>query len=413
MTEKLRADWPTPSPSIEMKPSLQFDTFEESVRLAGRRLPRSIFHEVSNGAARGITQRENINAFEELAFRPLAAKWHEPRDLSVCVLGTPMSMPVLIDPIGGLRIVHPRGGVAVAKAAGDAGVICALSNVVGHSIGTIAATATGPIWQQLYMMHGRAAAERTIEEARQAGCAALAVTVDMAVQPRRRTHMRISLDNLRRYAPELMMRPRWTLSFLRDGTQLKLPAATPSNGVLSPRYTVVWEDFTWIRQQWNGPLVIKGIINADDARRALDAGASAIIVSNHGGLGLDGVRATLRALPEVVEAVDGRAEVLIDGGIRRGSDVVKAIALGARAVLIGRPYVMGLAIAGEAGVRRVLENFRYEIDHALGLLGCPSISAVDRSYLDLPPIQKCPQCGSYTGLQRQGPPPSRRVRSVT
>ena len=183
------------------------------------------------------------------------------------------------------------------------------------------------------------------------------------------------------FGAELVVRPGWTARFIRDGMRLAVPNTVMAPANAFPRYTATWDDFAWIRQQWRGPLVVKGIISADDARRSVDVGASAIIVSNHGGLTLDGAPATLRKLPEVLQAVGGAAEVLIDGGVRQGTDVVKAVALGARAVLIGRPYAMALAVAGETGVRHMLETLRYEIERTLALLGCPSIAALDQSHL--------------------------------
>jgi isopentenyl diphosphate isomerase/L-lactate dehydrogenase-like FMN-dependent dehydrogenase len=378
----LRSDWPAPTPSPEPRKRDRFDSFEDVQRLARRRLPRSLFVELATGGGRGITLRENMRAFDDIMFRPRAAVFQERRDLRVSVLGTPISMPVLIDPIGGLRLFHPSGGPAVARAAGNAGTICAVSMVVGHTISEVTAAATGPLWQQLYMLQGREAAERTIDEAQRAGYTALVVTVDTAVRARRRSAMRINVQNMLEFGPELIVRPAWTARFIRDGMQLAVPNAVLAAANAFPRYTATWDDFAWIREQWRGPLVVKGIMSADDARRSLDVGASAIIVSNHGGLTLDGAPATLRKLPEVLQAVGGSAaEVLLDGGVRQGTDVVKAIALGAKAVLIGRPYAMALAAAGETGVRHMLEVLRYEIERTLALLGCPSIAVLDQSYL--------------------------------
>jgi isopentenyl diphosphate isomerase/L-lactate dehydrogenase-like FMN-dependent dehydrogenase len=258
--------------------------------------------------------------------------------------------------------------------------------VVGHKISEVRAAATGPLWQQLYMLQGREAAERTIDEAQRAGYSALVVTVDTAVRARRRSAMRINAKNILEFGPELIVRPGWTARFVRDGMQLAVPNTVLAPANAFPRYTATWDDFAWIREQWRGPMVVKGIVNADDARRSVDVGASAIIVSNHGGLTLDGAPATLRKLPEVLQAVGSSTEVMLDGGVRQGTDVVKAVALGARAVLIGRPYAMALAAAGETGVRHMLEILRYEIDRTLGLLGCPSIAVLDQSYLQLPRI---------------------------
>jgi isopentenyl diphosphate isomerase/L-lactate dehydrogenase-like FMN-dependent dehydrogenase len=380
----LRANWPVPAPAPELRRPDRFESYESVQRLARKRLPRSLFSELANGAGRGITQRENMRAFDEITFRPRAAVFNDARDLRATVLGTPVSMPVLVDPIGGLRLFHPSGGPGVARAAEAAGTICAVSMAVGHSVSEMRAASRGPLWQQLYMIQGREAAERIMDEAQRAGYVALVVTVDTAIRTRRQSAMRINVQNILEFAPELLVRPRWTLGFLRDGMQLAVPNSVLAPSNATPRYTATWEDFAWIRQQWRGPLVVKGIVSADDARRSVDIGAQAIVVSNHGGITFDGSPATLRKLPEVLKAVPGNIEVFLDSGVRQGTDVVKAIALGARAVLIGRPYAMALAADGERGVRYVLEQFRYETDRTLGLLGCPSIAQLDRSYIETP-----------------------------
>lgn len=380
-TKGLRADWPSPTPIPELRKREQFESYEEVQQLARRRLPRSLFSELANGASRGISQRENIRAFDDILFRPRAAVYNDRRDLAVTVLGTPVSMPVLIDPIGGLRLFNPSGGPAVARAAEGAGTICAVSMAVGHSVAEMRKASRGPLWQQLYMLGGREVAEKLIDDAQNAGYRALVVTVDTPIRARRQSAMRINLQNILEFGPELLVRPRWTWGFLRDGMGLAVPNSILGNP--SPRYTATWEDFAWIRTQWRGPLVVKGITNSEDARRSLDIGAQAVIVSNHGGIALDGHPSTLSRLPEVIQAVAGRAEVLLDSGVRQGTDVIKAIALGARAVLIGRPYAMALAASGETGVRHMLELFRYETDRTLGLIGCPSIASLDRSYLQL------------------------------
>jgi L-lactate dehydrogenase (cytochrome) len=252
---------------------------------------------------------------------------------------------------------------------------------------------------------GRAASEAAIDRARRAGFSALYVTIDTPVAGLRERDFRGGMKELLggslaaklRFLPQFVTRPRWVAGFLRDGGVPRLanvvrPGEQPMTlvdvvGALA-RSGVTWEDFRWIRQIWPGPLVAKGVLTGDDARRAIDHGATAIVVSNHGGRQLDSAAATLRALPEVVAAVNGQVEVLMDGGIRRGSDIVKAICLGARAVLIGRAYVYGLAAAGEAGVARALEILRADVERTLKLLGCPSIAALDASYVEAPAWQR-------------------------
>ena len=376
----------TPLQPVKSAPPLrrrnQFDSYDEALRIASRRLPRSIYSELAGGPDRGRTAERNTSAFDEVMFKPRSAIATRDRELSTTVLGHRISMPVILAPVGGLRIVHPLGAPAAVRAAGDARTIAAVSMSAGHSVEEVSAAAGGPLWQQIYLSRGRAHAETIIEQAVRHEYAALVVTVDSAVLPKRRPAFRINLQNAMEFAPELALRPGWTWRFVRDGLQLRL--VNDAVGASGPPTKMIaeWDDFGWIRRLWNGPLIIKGIITPDDARRALAAGADAIVVSNHGGLTLDGTIPTLHALPGIVQAVDGAAEILLDGGVRQGTDVIKALALGARAVLIGRPYLMGLAIAEEAGVRNVLENFRYEIDRTLGFLGAQSLSDIAPSMIE-------------------------------
>ena len=265
----------------------------------------------------------------------------------------------------------------------------------------VKAATTGPAWFQLYLVGGREVAEGAIERARVAGFSALVVTIDTAVAGMRERDPRNGMKQLLGssvvakipFIPNILMHPRWLVGFLTDGGTPHLQnIVEPGKGPMPlmdvtaalARAVVTWEDLRWLRKVWPGPIVIKGVLTGEDAKRAIDEGAAAIIVSNHGGRQLDGVSATLRALPEIVTAVDKRVEVLMDGGIRRGSDIVKAICLGAQAVLIGRAYAYGLAAAGPAGVARAIEILRSDVERTLVLLGCPSISALDRSYVRVP-----------------------------
>jgi isopentenyl diphosphate isomerase/L-lactate dehydrogenase-like FMN-dependent dehydrogenase len=366
--------------------------------LARRRLPRVVFDYVDGGAEDEITLRENRRAFEDVTFRPRHAVAISDCDLRTRVLGCDLSIPVLLAPVGYSRVIHASGEVAAARAAGQAGTGYILSTISGYPLEEVKAASVGPVFYQLYVMGGREVAEGALERARNAGYAGLFVTVDTAVAGMRERDFRNGMKELLgrgfidklRFSPQVLARPRWLTSFLLDGGVRALPnVVVPGRGPMPlidvaaalAQSTISWEDMRWIHDVWRGPIIIKGVLTAEDARRAMDEGAAAIVVSNHGGRQLDGVQAALRALPEIVSAVNGRTEVLMDGGIRRGADIVKALCLGARAVLCGRAYAYGLAAAGEAGVARALEILRTDLERTLRLLGCPSVAMLDRSYI--------------------------------
>jgi isopentenyl diphosphate isomerase/L-lactate dehydrogenase-like FMN-dependent dehydrogenase len=370
-------------------------------RLAQAHLPRAVFDYIDGGAEGEVTLRENCRAFEEMQFRPRNAVAVRKVSLRTTVLGTELSMPLLLAPVGFSRLICPRGEVCAAQAAAKAGIGYVLTTISGSSLEDVGAASTGCRWYQLYLVGGREAAEAALERARAAGFTVLAITIDTGTFGFRERDIRngagtligASLAGKLRFFPQVLAHPLWLAGFLRDGRMLVLPnVMVPGRGPLPLSETqaslassvVTWEDFAWIRKRWPGPIVVKGVLTADDARRSLDEGASGVVVSNHGGRQLDGAPATLRALPEVVKAVGGRAQVLLDGGIRRGSDIAKAICLGARAVLIGRAYAYGLGAAGEAGASRAIEILRADLDRALALLGCQSITDLNRSYVDLP-----------------------------
>jgi isopentenyl diphosphate isomerase/L-lactate dehydrogenase-like FMN-dependent dehydrogenase len=360
----------------------RFGSYEELEALTRRRLPKALFHDMMHGAGRGVTARRNCIAFDEVEFVPRAAVGWPSRDLTTTVLGTKVSMPVLLSPVGALRLVHPHGAVGAARAARDAGVICAVSMYAGHTPEDVGqAVPDGLRWQQLYLSRGRPRAEQVIAQAAAHGFRALVVTVDTPVSPKRSASISISLRSALEYGPDLVRRPRWLARFLRDG--MRLAAA---NEALGPRVneTALWSDMAWIKERWDGPLVVKGVVTAEDARRAVGAGADAIVVSNHGGMSVDGAPATLTCLQDVIVGADGQAEILLDGGIRQGADVVKAVAMGARAVMIGRPGLAGLGVAGQAGVAAVLEMFRDQVDIVLAMIGCPSVTALDTSFVRIP-----------------------------
>lgn len=374
---------------------------EDLRRLAQRRLPRPVFDYLDGGAEDEVTLRENTRAFQAISFRPRGAMATKKCDLAVCVLGQELSLPAMLAPIGYSRLMHPGGEVAAAKVAGEAGTAYILSTISGHKLEAVKSATRGPAWYQLYLLGGREAAEAGIERARAAGYSALVITVDTAVAGMRERDLRNGMKELvggpflakLPYLPEILAHPRWLAGFLADGGMPRLEnIVVPRQGPMKlldvaaalVDAAVTWDDLRWIRKVWPGPVVVKGILTAEDAERAVDEGAAAIVVSNHGGRQLDSVSATIRALPEVAAAVKGRTEVLMDGGIRRGSDIVKAICSGARAVLIGRAYAYGLAAAGEAGVTRAIEILKADMERTLQLLGCPSVRALDRSYVELP-----------------------------
>jgi len=369
--------------------------------LARLRLPRPVFDYLDGGADGEVTLRENCRVFDDVTFRPRYAVPVSDCDLRTRVLGFEVSFPALLAPVGYSRLMHPDGEKGAARAAGRAGTAYILSTISGHRVEDVKAASSGPVCFQLYLMGGREASEAVIERARVAGCAALVVTIDTPVAGMRERDFRNGMKELMGgsllskipFLPQMLARPGWLVSYLLDGGLSRLPnVVIPGKGPMElidvaaalARAAVTWDDLGWIRKHWTGPIVIKGLLTGDDARRAVDAGAAAVVVSNHGGRQLDGVSPSLRALPEVVAAVGGQVEVLMDGGIRRGSDIVKAICLGAKAVLCGRAYAYGLAAAGEAGVVRALEILRADVDRTLKLLGCTSIAALDRSYVDVP-----------------------------
>ena len=370
-------------------------------RLAKRRLPRVVFDYLDGGAEDEFTLRENCRVFEGVTFRPRYAVAMPQCDLRTRVLGADLAFPVILAPVGYSRLMHPAGELAAASAAGSAGLIYTLSTISAHKLENVRAASTGPVWYQLYIVGGRDVAEAGIERAQRAGFSALVVTIDTPVAGLRERDPRNGMKELLGgsifsklpFLPQMFARPGWLASFLLDGAipqleNIVIPGQGPMplmdvTAALAKAF-VTWEDFRWLRKVWTGPILVKGVLTGDDARRAVDEGAAAIIVSNHGGRQLDGAPATLRALPEVVAAVNGQAEVLMDGGIRRGSDIVKAMCLGARAVLIGRAYAYGLAAAGQAGVNRALEILRTDVERTLLLIGCPSVSALNASHVNIP-----------------------------
>lgn len=370
-------------------------------QIAAQRVPRPVFDYLDGGGEGEQTLRENCRAFQDIHFRARHAVSIGPCDLGTNVLGTDIALPFLLAPVGYSRLMHPEGECAAARAAGEAGTGYILSTISGHPMEGVKAASPGPVWYQLYLMGGRAVAEAAVSRARQAGFSALVLTIDTAVAGIRERDLRNGVNELLGksfvsmlpFLPQIFSCPGWLASFLMDGGVPHLAnVVVPGKGPMPmvdvasalAQSAVTWADMRWLRELWPGPILVKGVLTADDARRAIDEGASALVVSNHGGRQLDGLPATIRALPEVVAAVNGQAQVLMDGGIRRGTDVVKAICMGARAVLIGRAYAYGLAAAGRPGVARAIQILRTDVERTLRLLGCPSITHLDRTYVDFP-----------------------------
>ena len=370
-------------------------------RAAARALPRGIREYVDGGSEDEVTLGRNVQSFRDVAFRPRMATWVPQPELATTVLGTRVDMPVLIAPCGGMRLVHPDGDIGLARAASNAGTIHVASSAAGFTLEDIAAV-EGPQWFQLYRFSSHATMEHLMRRAQAAGYTALVATVDTAVSGYRERDfkngfsysMRVNTRNAVKLAPQLLRRPAWLTRYLLDGLPFEIPntagmtvdgkpmVLTEMTRIGAESHSPTWNDIDWLRANWRGPLVVKGLLTVDDARRAVAAGADAVIVSNHGGRQLDGAPATLTVLPRIVDAIGADAEVLMDSGIRRGSDVLKALSLGARAVLVGRLPVWGLAAGGTAGVERVLEILRSEMVRTMRLMGCRSIADLDPSWLD-------------------------------
>lgn len=383
-----------PLPDVR-KPGSNFGSVAEAKRRARRVLPPAVFDYVEGGKEAESSVTANERAFERVLFAPRAGMGHTQAETATEILGQRAAMPLVIAPTGFIRILHPDGEIGAAAAAADAGIPIGISTLCGVPARDVVAT-NHDTWFQLYTLGGREGTAQTLEVARKAGCRVLVVTMDVNAitgrdRPQRPLPTRIDLASALAFLPQAWNRPRWLLNFLRGGLAMPVPNAPRKSDGSAPTLAEVgalltatpptWQDLEWIRSRWSGPLVVKGILRADDARRAVALGADAIGVSNHGAKTLDSTVAPLDALPAVVDAVGAEAQVFLDGGVRRGADVVRACALGARAVLIGRPYLWGLAVGGRAGVARVLQIFRQGISATLCQLGCASIEALDRGVL--------------------------------
>lgn len=369
-------------------------SIDDAQRLARRWVPIPVESYVEGGAGYEGTLRANLDAVRSVPLVPrLGVTTGCPPNLQTTVLGTPVSMPVLLSPIGFTRMMRSNGDIAGVIAAGEAETIFTLSSMSGHAMEDVQKAATGPTWFQLYCLGGRQGAEQLVDRARLSGFRAIVVTMDTQIPGDRRRESRFGLSPpLRLDSPTVtkmarfaVRRPLWLLDQALGGFQLDLVHAHslwPDGSVMSADDALLdwiaqpptWSDLEWIRESFGGPVVVKGVLSSDDARRAVDHGASAVIVSNHGGRQLDGAPATFDVLPAIVKAVGRDAEVLVDGGVRSGADVVRALTLGARAAIVGRSWAYGLCAAGQPGIARVLELLREDIDRTLRLIGAASIS---------------------------------------
>lgn len=376
-----------------------FETVAVAQRRAQRRLPKSVYGAIVGGSEKGLTFSDNLNAFDELGFAPHIAGLHASRDQSISVMGQQVSMPVIISPTG-VQAVHPDGEVAVARAAANRGIAMGLSSFASKSIEEVTAV-NNQVLFQMYWSGGRDTMVQRLERAKAAGAKGIILTLDWTFSNGRDWGSpwipeKVGLKELVKLAPQGLSRPRWLWMYAKT---FGLPDLSTPNmaapGEKPPTFFGAyfewmqspppsWEDIAWLRSQWDGPFMVKGVCRVDDAKRVVDAGASALSVSNHGGNNLDGTPAPIRVLPQIADAVGHQIEVVLDGGVRRGSDVVKCLALGAKAVMIGRAYLWGLSANGQAGVENVLDILRGGIDSALLGLGKSHVNELDRGDIVVP-----------------------------
>lgn len=381
---------------------------DDALHYARKRLPPSIMQTFENGAGALKTHDANLRALDDVQFRPRHGIYHARRDISTTVLGHQVRTPLISSSIGALGLAHPCGEAGVARATGAAGGITFVSGFTSQPIEEIVAAASGPVYFQLYYFGtGREGMAASIERARDAGCDGLVFVIDsvaghtpprsLAVGNRRFLPGEASLHDMIRFAPQFLTRPGWALDYLRGRVPDRAPMALAADGSELPFAQArahaydqwpEWSDIDWIRDVWDCPIVVKGALSVDDARHAVEAGAVGVVVSNHGGNRLDGTIPALPVLPQVVEAVGDQIDVLYDSGIRTGPDAVKAIALGAKAVGLGRAYLYPLIAAGEPGVRRIYEIFARDIANTLAYLGCQTLDELEPGHLELPPSHR-------------------------
>ncbi len=373
---------------------------EDLRRIAKRRLPRMVFDYIDSGADREQTLSQNCQAYKEILFRPRCAVASPACDLKVSVIDQDFNLPFILAPVGSSRMFYPQGEVVAASEAGNVGTGYTLSTLSGCKLEDVKKATNSPAWYQLYLLGGKDIALKTIARAKTAGFSAIVVTIDTPVSGLRERDLRngtkelLSRNPLKMwpYLPQMLSKPCWLSQWLADGGLMSFPNVELEDGPMG--YTeigpaleasvVTWDDLSWIKEAWGGKIIVKGVHIGEDARKAIEFGADAIVVSNHGARQLDSVSPTIRVLPEIVKAVNGEIDVLLDGGIRRGSDIIKALCLGAKSVLIGRAYAYGLGAAGAAGVARSIEILRTDVVRTMKLLGCDSVSKLDRSLVTIP-----------------------------
>ena len=378
-----------------------FESVAEAQRRARRRLPKPVYSALLAGSEAGVTYRDNMTAFGELGFAPHVGGLFQHRELATHVMGCDIALPVILSPTG-VQAVHPDGELAVARAAAARGTALGLSSFASKPIEDVAAANPQTLFQ-IYWNGTRETMVQRMDRARDAGAKGLILTLDWSFSHSRDWGSPAIPDNMNwrtvlSFAPQVLTRPLYLRDWLRSQTpvpDLTVPNLAPP-GQPAPTFfgaygewmmtpPATWDDVKWLREEWGGPFMLKGVIRVDDAKRAVDAGVSCISVSNHGGNNLDGTPAAIRALPGICEAVGAQVELVMDGGVRRGSDVVKALALGAKAVMIGRPYLWGLAANGQAGVENVIDVLRNGIDSALLGLGKASVHDLAPDDIVMPP----------------------------
>lgn len=379
-----------------------FETVSEAQRRAKKRLPKSVYSSLVAGTQAGVTVSDNVHAFDELGFAPHVIGAQDERDLSTHVMGQDLPFPVMISPTG-VQAVDPDGEVAVARAAAARGTAMGLSSFASHAVEEVTAV-NDKIFFQIYWLGTRDEILARAMRAKEAGAKGLIVTTDWVFNVGRdwgspEIPEKVDFHALLRLAPEIAVKPRYALDWIRDGKiiipDLSAPNVSHGKGDPGPTFfgaygewmntpAPTWDDLKWLREQWDGPFMVKGVTRLDDAKRAVDIGATALSVSNHGGNNLDGTPATIRMLGPIAAEVGDQIEVLLDGGIRRGSDVAKAVALGAKAVMIGRAYLWGLAANGQAGVENVLDLLRMGLDGVVMGMGHKSVHELSRDDLIIP-----------------------------
>ena len=381
-----------------MTKSGRIHNVEDYRGLAHKRLPRAVIDFIEGGAEDEITISRNRAGFENIHIIPRILTDVSVRNISTTILGTPVSSPIVLCPVGLATLAHPMGEVAAGIAAANKGIISTYSSSSSWNLEDIAAASSGVKWFQLYIWKDRKLTAEIVERARKAGYTALVLTVDVPISARRERDLRNGFTIPPRprlnQMGDLFQHFGWFYAQLKSeisGHKMSMGNFTPENVGMRTRLkmlevvnelfdpSITWKDVAWLKSIWKGPVVIKGVMRPEDAKLAVKAGADAIWISNHGGRQLDGVSGTIAVLPEIVNAVKGKAEIYLDGGVRRGSDIVKAIALGANACMIGRPYMYGLAANGAAGVESIIKILEIEMDATMALMGRPTIASLDSS----------------------------------